>query len=57
MTEKQLNQLEEEIINTPNLRLVVIDTLAKFSPMKNTNPASNYEEDYQRITKIKKNSR
>jgi len=49
----KLKQLEEEIKNTPNLRLVVIDTLAKFSPLKNTNPSSNYEEDYQRIAKIK----
>lgn len=48
-----LRQLEEEIKKIPNLRLVVIDTLAKFFPSKNQNSVSNYEDDYQRIAKIK----
>jgi hypothetical protein len=48
-----LKKLGEEIEKISNLRLVVIDTLAKFRPANNVRNKSAYDIDYQSISEIK----
>jgi len=52
MDEGGLDFLEQKIKEIPDLRLVVIDTLAKFRPA-NSGKNSSYDVDYQHVAAIK----
>lgn len=52
MGEQGLELLEEEIQKHNNLRMVIIDTLAKFRPSRKT-AGNNYDFDYQDIAALK----
>jgi RecA-family ATPase len=52
MNEKGLEALEEKIIEIPNIRLVIIDTLAKFAPPTKANQ-DKYRCDYDTVSVLK----
>lgn len=45
--------LQQEMANFPDLRLVIIDTWAKFNPTGNGSSANSYHEEYRQVSFIK----
>jgi hypothetical protein len=48
-----ISLLKEEIGKHSDLRLIIIDTLAKFRPKAKSNNSNHYDTDYQNVAKIK----
>jgi hypothetical protein len=48
-----ISLLKEEISKHSDIRLIIIDTLAKFRPIAKSNNSNLYDIDYQNIAKIK----
>jgi hypothetical protein len=53
MDDGGLKYLEQTIGDLQNLRLVIIDTLAKFRPVKQNRNKNAYDTDYEHISRIK----
>jgi AAA domain-containing protein/CHC2-type zinc finger protein/Toprim domain-containing protein len=53
MGEGGISQIESEVEKHDNLRLLVIDTLAKFKPINAEKNKTRYDIDYQTVSRIK----